>query len=218
MRLIFIGPPGAGKGTQSDRICKEYGIIQLSTGDILRANKKQGTELGQLAQKYMEAGELVPDSVIINMITEELKDFKYQNGFILDGVPRTVPQAEALCNILPKMLQRLDAVIVLNVPSEELIHRLAARRTCKKCGRIYHLLYSPPQNERLCDEPCGGELYQRVDDKEETIINRLAVYNAQTKPLIEFYSSRNLTIMIDGLQVMDEVFRDIKQELDKIVE
>lgn len=218
MRLIFLGPPGAGKGTQSEKICREYGIVQLSTGDILRYNRKKGTPLGLLAQSYMNQGELVPDSIIIEMIKEELKDFKYQNGFILDGVPRTIPQAEALCDILPKMLQRLDVVLVLEVPTEELVHRLSARRTCKSCGKTYHLIFSPPDREDFCNEPCGGHLFQRDDDKEETIMNRLRVFENQTKPLVEFYTKRNLTYKINGLQPMDKVFSDIKQILDKYLE
>ena len=215
MRLIFLGPPGAGKGTQSERICKEYGIVQLSTGDILRTNKKNGTPLGLMAKQYMDAGELVPDELIIEMLKEELKDFKYQNGFILDGVPRTVPQAEALCDILPKLLQRLDIVLVLEVHNEELAHRLSARRVCRKCGKIYNMMFNPPVTEGVCDKPCGGELFLRKDDTEETVLNRLEIYERQTKPLIEFYTERNLAVKIDGLQSIDEVFRDIKNVLDK---
>lgn len=218
MRLIFLGPPGAGKGTQSEKICREYGIVQLSTGDILRRNRKQATPLGLQAQSYMNAGELVPDHLIIDMITEELKDFKYQNGFILDGVPRTIPQAQALCDILPKMLQRLDVVLVLDVPIEELVNRLSARRTCKICHKTYHLSYSPPNREGICNEPCGGKLFQRDDDKEETVLNRMRVFDNQTKPLVEFYEKRNLTYRINGLQTMDKVFADIKSILDKYLE
>lgn len=215
MQLIFLGPPGAGKGTQAERICKDYGIVQLSTGDILRANRKMGTELGKKAQQYMDAGELVPDSIIIDMIKQELAKPELKNGYILDGFPRTVPQAEALDKLLFDMKQKLDAVLVLIVPNDELIKRLTARRTCKVCGKTYHLIYNPPKQDGICDLD-GGELYQRDDDKEEPIRNRLVVYDNQTKPLIEYYSNKNIAEVIDGVGSIDEIYNRIKQILDKV--
>jgi adenylate kinase len=213
MRLIFLGPPGAGKGTQAERICSTYNIIQLSTGDILRTNRKNGTELGKKAQEFMDRGDLVPDNIIIDMIKEELKKPELVNGYILDGFPRTVPQAEALDMLLRQMEQSLDAVLVLDVPNHELVKRLTARRTCKSCGKTYHLIFSPPVKEGICDV-CGGELFQRDDDKEEPILNRLKVYDEQTKPLIEFYNNKNLSVKIDGVGQMDDIFSKIKQALD----
>lgn len=214
MQLIFLGPPGAGKGTQAEKICKDYGIVQLSTGDILRANRKMGTELGKKAQQYMDAGELVPDSIIIDMIKQELAKPELKNGYILDGFPRTVPQAEALDKLLADMNQKLDTVLVLLVPNEELIKRLTARRTCRVCGKTYHLIYNPPKQDNICDLD-GGELYQRDDDKEEPIRNRLVVYDNQTKPLIEYYSNKNIAEIIDGVGSIDEIYNRIKQVLDK---
>jgi adenylate kinase len=212
MKLVFLGPPGAGKGTQSERICKDYGIVQLSTGDILRANRKMGTELGKKAQEYMDAGNLVPDDIIINMIKEELKKPELKNGYILDGFPRTVPQAEALDQLLDSMGDKLDLTLVLDVPNEELIKRLSARRTCRQCGKTFHLLYNPPKVEDVCDS-CGGELYQRDDDKEEAILNRLKVYENQTKPLIEYYEKQGITKMIDGVGTIDDIYGRIKAVL-----
>ncbi len=212
MKLVFLGPPGAGKGTQSERICKDYGVVQLSTGDILRANRKMGTELGKKAQEYMDAGNLVPDDIIINMIKEELKKPELANGYILDGFPRTVPQAEALDKLLESMNDKLDMTLVLDVPNEELIKRLSARRTCRGCGKTYHLIYNPPKVENVCDV-CGGELYQRDDDKEEAILNRLQVYEKQTKPLIEYYDKQGITKKINGLGTIDEIYERIKAVL-----
>lgn len=214
MKLIFLGPPGAGKGTQAENICALYGIRQLSTGDILRANRREGTPLGKKAQAYMDAGELVPDDVIIDMIKEEFNKPELESGYILDGFPRTVPQAEALDGLLKSMGQKLDCVLVLNVPDQELINRLSNRRTCRTCGKSYHLIFNPPKKDGVCDLD-GGELFQRDDDKESTIINRLKVYEAQTKPLINYYKSIGLSAEIDGTGRMDEIFTNIKSVLDK---
>ena len=215
MKLIFLGPPGAGKGTQSERMCKDYGIVQLSTGDILRANRKEGTELGRKAQKYMDSGELVPDQIIIDMIKDELKKPGLSNGYILDGFPRTVPQAQALDKLFHDMGQELDTTLVLEVPNEELVMRLTARRICRKCGKSYHLIFKPPVNDGICDEPCGGELYQRDDDKEGPITNRLKVYETQTLPLIEYYSKQNKADMINGMGEIDDIYSRIKSVLEK---
>jgi len=214
MKIIFLGPPGAGKGTQAEHICKNYGVVQLSTGDILRSNRKQGTELGKLAQKYMDVGELVPDQIIIDMIKEELKKPDLARGYILDGFPRTVPQAEALDKLLFNMGQKLDTVLVLEVPNQELVTRLTARRTCQVCQKTYHLIFNPPKQEGICDID-GGELYQRDDDTEATVLNRLTVYENQTKPLIEYYSKKNLAEFVHGVGKLDEIFSRIEVILDK---
>lgn len=198
MRLIFIGPPGAGKGTQSEKICKRYGIKQISTGDILRKNRKEGTELGNKAKEYMDAGSLVPDQLIIDMMKLEFTNPDYENGYILDGFPRTVTQAEALDNMLKEINIQLDVVLVLEVPREELISRLTARRTCRGCPRTYHLIYSPPKVQNICDN-CGSELYQRIDDSDETVISRLKIYDDQTRPLIEFYENKDKAISVNGM-------------------
>jgi adenylate kinase len=214
MKMIFIGPPGAGKGTQAEKICEEYGVVQLSTGDILRANRKAGTELGKKAQTYMDAGELVPDSLIIDMIKEELIKPELSRGYILDGFPRTVPQADALDHLLSDMGQKLDCVLVLEVPNDALLKRLTARRTCRTCGKSYHLVFNPPKQEGICDLD-GGELFQRDDDKEEPILNRLKVYDAQTKPLVDYYSARGMAYMVDGVGPLPEVYSRIKAVLDR---
>lgn len=212
MRLIFLGPPGAGKGTQSQYICEEFRIKQISTGDILRSNRKSGTELGKKAQIFMDAGNLVPDNLIIDMIKEELSKPELANGYILDGFPRTVPQAVALDKLLFELGQNLNAVLVLDVPNDELVKRLTARRTCRSCGATFHLIYNPPKKENVCDN-CGGELYQRDDDREEPILNRLKVYDAQTKPLIEYYTNQSLTRIINGLGNINEIYAEIKKVL-----
>ncbi len=216
MNLIFLGPPGAGKGTQAEYICRDFGVVQLSTGDILRANRKQGTELGNKAQSFMDKGELVPDEIIVDMIREELKKPDLQDGYLLDGFPRTVPQAEALDKLLDEMGQKLDSVLVLEVPNDELVKRLTNRRTCNNCGKSYHLIFNPPKNDEICDN-CGEKaLYQRDDDKEETVRNRLKVYENQTFPLIDYYNKKGLTKKIDGVGDLGQVYARIKSFLDKL--
>ncbi len=214
MRLIFLGPPGAGKGTQAERITQKYGIIQLSTGDILRANIKGGTQLGALAKKYIDGGNLVPDEVIINMIRDELGKPEMANGYILDGFPRTIPQAEALDKLLEEMGQKLDSTLVLEVPNEELVSRLTARRTCTNCGKSYHLIFKPPQKENICDA-CGSALIQRDDDHEGPIRNRLEVYEKQTMPLIGYYTDKGIAVKVDGVGALDDVFNRFCEVLDK---
>jgi adenylate kinase len=216
MRLIFIAPPGAGKGTQSSLIEQEFGIHQISTGDILREHKNKRTKLGKIARSYMDAGELVPDNIMIEMLKEEISKDKYSNGFMLDGFPRTQTQAEELDNILTEMNQKLNAILVLNVPKSELISRLSARRSCKTCSKSYHLIFNPPQSEKKCDEPCGGPLFQRADDTRETIINRLKIYESKTQSLIDYYAGNGLTFPIDGLGEVDEVFDRIKLILNNL--
>lgn len=215
MKMIFLGPPGAGKGTQCENIIKDYGVVQLSTGDILRANRKQGTELGKEAEKYMCEGKLVPDEIIINMIREELAKPGLEKGYILDGFPRTVPQAEALDKLLADMGQKLDTVLVLEVPNDELISRLTARRTCKDCGKSYHLKFNPPAKEGICDV-CGGELFQRGDDQEGPIRKRLEVYESQTFPLIDYYENKGLARRIEGVGALDEVYSRIDRTLKEL--
>ena len=213
MDLIFLGPPGAGKGTQAKMLVERYGIPQVSTGDILRAAVAEGTELGKKAKEYMEAGKLVPDEVVIGIIEERLKQSDCEKGFILDGFPRTVPQAEALDKVLEKMGRKIDHVLTLDVPEEELIRRLTGRRTCKKCGAMYHIIFNPPKVEGVCDK-CGGELYQRPDDNEETVRSRLSVYEQQTRPLIDFYEKKGLVRKIDGRGEIKEIFEQIVRILE----
>jgi len=209
MKLIFLGPPGAGKGTQAEKICKDFNVIQLSTGDILRNNRKLGTELGKKAQSFMDAGNLVPDDLIIDMIKEEIKKPELANGYLLDGFPRTVKQAEALDALLDTMNEKLDSTLVLEVPNEELILRLSSRRTCPVCQKTYHLIYNPPKVDGFCDND-NAILYQRDDDKEDAILNRLKVYETQTKPLIEYYTSKGIAKMINGVGSIDEIYNQIK--------
>ena len=208
-----MGPPGAGKGTQAGRITATFKTVHLSTGDILRANVKRGTELGLLARHYMDAGELVPDDLILKMVAAEFEKPEIENGFILDGFPRTVAQADALDEVLKQTGKHLNHVLVMDVPDEELVARLTARRTCRVCSRSYHLSFKPPKQDGICDLD-GGELYQREDDKEATVRNRLKVYKRQTKPLIEHYAKQGLVKHIDGVGNVDEVFNRIKQVLE----
>ena len=205
MNLILLGPPGAGKGTQAKMMVEEYKIPQISTGEILRAAVAEGTELGKKAKEYMDAGGLVPDEVVIGIITDRLKEPDCAAGYILDGFPRTLPQAEALDKVLAAMDSKIDEVISIEVADEELIERLSGRRTCKKCGAGYNLVFDPPTSEGVCDK-CGGELYQRDDDNEATVKNRLKVYQDQTQPLIDYYRQQGLLRPIDGAGGIKEIF------------
>ena len=199
MRLMMLGPPGAGKGTIAKKLVAKYGFPQLSTGDLLRAAVAEGTELGTKAKTYMDAGELVPDAVVIGLIEERLKQSDCREGFILDGFPRTLPQAEALAGIT-----ELQAVVNLDVSDEEVVARLSGRRTCKQCGAIYHVRNIPPTVEGRCDR-CEGELFQRDDDQEEAIRNRLSVYRNQTLPLIDYYREAGILHDVDGAAGVDTV-------------
>jgi len=212
MRIILVGPPGAGKGTQAEKIVAKYNVAHISTGDILRANVKAGTELGKKAKSFMDAGALVPDDVIVGMMRGRLAEDDCKNGFILDGFPRTVPQAEALDSLLAEMGIKLDGVILLDVDDETVVERLCGRRMCKKCGRIFHVSFKPSSKGDLCDE-CGGELYQRDDDKEEVIRQRLAVYHSQTAPLVDYYGKAGLLLRVPGAEAGDKVLGHIEAML-----
>ena len=204
MKLILLGPPGAGKGTQAKMLTDAFAIPQISTGDILRAAVKEGTPLGVKAKSFMDAGGLVPDEVVIGIVAERLQQDDCSNGFILDGFPRTVAQADALQANLEQMGKDLDSVIALQVDAEALVERLTGRRTCKACGRGYHISFDPPAEEGRCDA-CGGELMQRDDDREETIRKRLEVYDEQTAPLIHYYREAGLLVDLDGMLPIAEV-------------
>jgi adenylate kinase len=208
MNIVFLGPPGAGKGTQAKILIERYGIPQISTGDMLREHRAKGTELGKKAQEYMDRGQLVPDEIILGMVKERLSQPDCQKGFILDGFPRTVAQAEALDKLLSEMGKKLDFALALIVPDELLVERLTGRRTCKNCGMMYHIKYKPPKVEGKCDV-CGGELYQRPDDNEETVRNRLKVYHEQTAPLIEYYKNKGILREIDGSKSIEEITQQI---------
>ncbi len=213
MNLILLGPPGAGKGTQAQMIVERYRIPQISTGDILRAAVKQGSPLGQRAKGFMDRGELVPDEVVIGIIEERLKASDCDRGFILDGFPRTTPQAEALQTILSNLGKRIDHVLNIEVESEELVRRLTGRRTCKTCGAMFHILFHPPRVEGVCDR-CGDPLYQREDDREETIRTRLKEYERQTAPLIQYYQNKKLLRPIQGMGGQNQIFEEILRVIE----
>jgi adenylate kinase len=205
MNLILLGPPGGGKGTQAKPMMERYKIPQISTGDIFRDNLKRGTELGKKAKEYMDKGQLVPDEVVIGIVQGRLKEADCAGGFMLDGFPRTVPQAEALDKALAGMGKKIDHVVSIDVPDAELIKRLTGRRTCRACGDGYHVMFKKPKAEGKCDK-CGGELYQRDDDNETTVRNRLDVYKKSTQPLIDYYRKQGLLREINGLGSIQEIF------------
>lgn len=204
MRLVLVGPPGAGKGTQAQYIAEHLRVPKISTGDIFRANVGQGTELGLLAKTYMDRGDLVPDDVTIEMVRNRLSEDDAQGGFLLDGFPRTVPQAEVLDSMLAESGVKLHVVLELVVEDDEVIRRLSGRRTCRTCNHIWHIDFDPPSVEGVCDLD-GGELYQRDDDQAETIANRLKVYANETAPLVGYYASRGLLVGIDATGPVDDV-------------
>lgn len=208
INMIFLGPPGAGKGTQSEKIVKEYDIVQISTGDILRSAVREGTELGKLAKQYMDEGKLVTDDIIIGIVRDRLVQDDCANGFILDGFPRTIPQAEALDKMLVDELKKeITHVVSLEVPDEFILERLTGRRSCKECGRAYHIKYSPPSSTE-CE--CGGEIIQRDDDTEVTINNRLEIYHNQTSTLKTFYKKFDNLYVLDGVGDPDQIFERVK--------
>lgn len=209
LRLILLGPPGAGKGTQAARICQKYSIPHISTGDIFRRHIKEGTEFGKKAQEYMNKGELVPDDLVLEIAEARLMEEDCRNGFLLDGFPRTVYQAEQLDKFLNEKNLGIDKVLDIDVDKEELMTRLIGRRVCRSCGATYHVINMPPEKEGICDI-CGGELYQRSDDTAATVENRIEVYVAQTMPLIEYYKKFGRIARIDGSVGLDEVFSEIE--------
>ena len=214
MKLMIMGPPGAGKGTQAEVLVKELNILHISTGDMFRAAIKEGTEMGLKAKEYMDQGQLVPDEVVVGMVRDRLSKPDCEGGFLLDGFPRTIAQAEALDKTLDEMGIKLDGVINIEVPREKLLARLTGRRVCKGCGASYHVIFNPPQNEGACNT-CAGELYQRSDDNEETVNNRLDVYEAQTQPLIDYYNAKGLLLGINGDQDIKAVLAEILTGLKK---
>jgi len=204
MRLVLVGPPGAGKGTQAEFIAENFNIPKISTGDIFRANVSGGTDLGKLAKKYMDAGDLVPDEVTIAMVRDRLAQDDAKAGFLLDGFPRTIGQANELDHILDELGLALDVVLDLEVDNEEVVRRLSGRRLCKRCGHVWHIEFDPPKVEGICDK-CGGELYHRDDDYPETVRHRLDVYAQQTRPLIEFYDGRGQLVGMDAHGLVEDV-------------
>mgnify|MGYP006070274763 FL=1 len=212
MRIIMLGAPGAGKGTQAKKIAEKYGIPHISTGDIFRANIKNGTELGAKAKEYMDKGLLVPDELVCDLVVDRIQQDDCKNGFILDGFPRTIPQAEALTNALSAIGQNMDFAIDVDVPDENIIHRMSGRRACVGCGATYHIVYNPTKVENICDV-CGEKLILRDDDKPETVKKRLNVYHEQTQPLIDYYQTQGILRTVDGTKDMDEVFADILKVL-----
>ncbi|MBR5475060.1 MAG: adenylate kinase [Lachnospiraceae bacterium] len=208
MKIIMLGAPGAGKGTQAQRIAAKFDIPHISTGDIFRANIKQGTELGKKAKSYMDAGALVPDELVVDLVVDRISQDDCKNGYVFDGFPRTIPQAECLTKALSEKNDNLDFAIDVEVPDENIINRMAGRRSCPNCGATYHLVNFPPKQEGVCDK-CGHELMLRVDDAPETVAKRLDVYHSQTQPLIDYYRAQGNLHEIDGTQSMDKVFADI---------
>lgn len=208
MKIIMLGAPGAGKGTQADKICAKYSIPHISTGDIFRANIKNNTELGQKAKSYMDKGELVPDELVVDLVVDRIKADDCTNGYVLDGFPRTIPQAEALDAALAAINDKVDYAINVEVPDENIINRMSGRRACVACGATYHIVHIPTKVDGVCDK-CGAELILRDDDKPETVKNRLNVYHEQTQPLIDYYTAKNVLHEVDGTKAMEDVFSSI---------
>ncbi len=208
MKIIMLGAPGAGKGTQAKMIAAKYGIPHISTGDIFRANIKNGTELGAKAKEYMDKGLLVPDELVVDLVIDRFQEPDCANGYVLDGFPRTIPQAEALDKALTAIGESVDYAINVEVPDENIVRRMGGRRACVGCGATYHIVYSPTKVEGKCDT-CGGDLIIRDDDKPETVQNRLAVYHEQTQPLIDYYTKKGIIAEVDGTQDMNDVFAAI---------
>ena len=212
MKIIMLGAPGAGKGTQAKMIAEEYGIPHVSTGDIFRANVKNGTELGIEAKKYMDQGLLVPDELTVKILLDRVAKEDCAKGYVLDGFPRTIPQAQVLDEALDKLGESIDYAIDVDVPDENIVKRMSGRRACLKCGATYHIEHIPPRKEGICDD-CSSELVLRDDDKPETVSNRLKIYHDQTQPLIEYYTRKGILKTVDGTQDMRDVFQAIKKIL-----
>lgn len=208
LNLILMGPPGAGKGTQAKLLVEKYGIPQISTGDLLRAAINAGTELGAKVKSYVTSGGLVPDNLVLEVLLNRIAENDCHKGFILDGFPRTIGQADSLEKALQAKDLAINAVIAITVPDSELIERLSGRRTCKKCGNVFHIKFSPPKSEGICDK-CGGELEQRKDDTAEVIKNRLNIYHQQTQPLIEYYQKKKIMYLVDGIGQINVIFSKI---------
>ena len=208
MKIIMLGAPGAGKGTQAKQIADKYSIPHISTGDIFRANIKNGTELGKKAKQYMDQGALVPDELTCDLVMDRIQQDDCKNGFVLDGFPRTIPQAEALDAALGKINEKMDYAIDVDVPDENIVNHMSGRRACLNCGATYHLISIPPKVEGICDR-CGSEIVLREDNKPETVQKRLKVYHEQTQPLIDYYKNQGILKSVDGTQPMDEVFKAI---------
>ncbi len=208
MKIIMLGAPGAGKGTQAKMIAEKYGVPHISTGDIFRANIKNQTELGMEAKKYMDEGKLVPDELTVKILLDRVAKEDCANGYVLDGFPRTIPQAEVLTEALEKLNDAVDYAIDVDVPDENIVKRMSGRRACVNCGATYHIVHIPPKTEDICDK-CGSELILRDDDKPETVLNRLKVYHDQTQPLIDYYTQKGILRTVDGTKDMKDVFEDI---------
>ena len=208
MKIIMLGAPGAGKGTQAKKIAAKYDIPHISTGDIFRANIKNGTELGNKAKTYMDQGLLVPDELVVDLVVDRVKQDDGKNGYVLDGFPRTIPQAEALDKALAAIGEKMDYAIDVDVPDENIVHRMSGRRACVGCGATYHLEYAPTKTEGICDA-CGKELILRDDDKPETVKKRLGVYHEQTQPLIDYYTNAGILRTVDGTVDINDVFQTI---------
>ena len=208
MKIIMLGAPGAGKGTQAKRIAEKYAIPHISTGDIFRANIKNGTELGKKAKEFMDQGLLVPDELTCDLVMDRIQQDDCKNGFVLDGFPRTIPQAEALDAALTKIGQKMDYAIDVDVPDENIVNRMGGRRACLSCGATYHVEFNPTKAEGVCDA-CGAQTVLRDDDKPETVQKRLTVYHEQTQPLIDYYKNQDILKSVDGTQPMEKVFTDI---------
>ena len=208
MKIIMLGAPGAGKGTQAKMIAEKFSVPHISTGDIFRANIKGQTPLGMEAKKYMDEGKLVPDELTVKILLDRVAQDDCKNGYVLDGFPRTIPQAEVLTEALDKMGDKIDYAIDVAVPDENIVNRMSGRRACVTCGATYHIVHIPPKVENICDK-CGSELILRDDDKPETVLNRLKIYHEQTQPLIDYYTGKGVLKTVDGTKDMNDVFADI---------
>jgi adenylate kinase len=214
VRLLFLGPPGAGKGTQARDLAREWGVPQVATGDMLREQMAAGTALGREARQYYDKGELVPDDVILRMVADRFRQPDAANGFLLDGFPRTIAQADGLAKMLEQLGQKLDAVIYFDVSQPELVRRLTGRRLCRDCQAPYHLVSAPPRRDGVCDK-CGGPLYQRADDSEATVLNRLQVYERQTAPLLDYYRQRGLLRSVQGEGAVETIRQALREAVGR---